>query len=94
MKVKDPAALADRLRRLEGAATTPLIAPPPIVVAAEAPATMAKPKAKTTSVFLRVPDELHVYLDGLAMARTRETGRGVTIQQIILEQLDAKRGEA
>jgi hypothetical protein len=82
-KPKDVEELADKLT---AAAATPLIpatkAPPP--AAQERPA--KRKKAASVSVFLRVPHDLHERLESEAIARTKRTGRGVTVQQIILEK--------
>lgn len=105
MKEKSASTLADRLKQMETAAGAPLVAPAPAPVAqvpAVAPVEEVdmrmrpgpRPKKVTHSVFVRVPADLHEYLDGQAIARTKATGRGVTIQQIILEKLEAERGQA
>lgn len=73
----------DLASRLTEAATAPLLAPAP--VAQERPA-RAK-KASSVSVFLRLPGELHARLEGEAVSRTKATGKGVTVQQIIVEKL-------
>ena len=36
---------------------------------------------------LRLPSDLHARLEGEAVNRTKATGKGVTVQQIILEKL-------
>jgi hypothetical protein len=41
---------------------------------------------RSVSVFLRIPPELHAKLESEAVTRTKATGKGVTIQQIILER--------
>lgn len=70
-------------------APAPALAP----VAEEAPqeqekATKKEPKkAGTASVFLRLPRDLFEKYDAEAVRRTKETGRGVSIQQVILEKL-------
>jgi hypothetical protein len=85
-KAKD---VEDLAGRLAAAAATPLIAPaspaPSPKAARERPA-KPKKKQRSLSVFLRVPHDLHERLEAEAIARTKRTGRGVTIQQIILEK--------
>lgn len=83
-KAKD---VADLASRLTVAATTPVMGvapplPPPVterVVAAR--------RRGSVSVFLRLPPELHARIEAIAIAKTRETGRGVTVQQVILDKL-------
>ena len=73
----------DLAGRLSEAAATPLVAVTP--VAQDRPA-----KAKKTgsvSVFLRLPFDLHSRLEGEAVARTKASGKGVTVQQVILDKL-------
>ncbi len=88
--MKQPKDVEDLAGKLAAAAATPLI--PTAVVAdpsarQERPTRTAKPKkAGSVSVFLRVPHDLHERLESEAIARTKRTGRGVTIQQIILEK--------
>ena len=82
MREKSASGLADRLRQMETAAGAPLVAPAPapaVVVPNAAPIEEVamrmkpgpKPKTVTHSVFLRVPADLHEYLDGQAIARTK-----------------------
>lgn len=102
MRERNPTALADRLKQMETAAAAPLVATAPAAVPQPSPTVEViapqkqgtKSRTVTRSVFLRIPEDLHEHLDGLAIARTKATGRGVTVQQIILEQLEAKRSEA
>jgi hypothetical protein len=85
--MKKPQGLDDLGSRLTQAAAAPLqnapalrIAPPP-----------KAPKASSIPVFVRVPAELHAELEAEATARTKATGRGVTVQQIILERCAGSR---
>jgi hypothetical protein len=81
--MKKPQGIDDLASRLTEAATAPLVpvAPSP----EERP---ARPKRiASVSVFLRLPQSLHARLEGEAINRTKATGRGVTVQQIILERL-------
>lgn len=55
----------------------------------EAPATQKKQKSDAVPVFLRLPATMYKHFDDLAIARTKETGRGVSVQQIIIEQLES-----
>jgi hypothetical protein len=48
----------------------------------------SKGKKATVAVFLRLPETLHNHLDAKAIARTKELGRGVSVQQVILEILE------
>jgi hypothetical protein len=86
--MKQPRDVEDLAGKLAAAAATPLISAPPTPSAQqERPTRTAKPKkAGSVSVFLRVPHDLHERLESEAIARTKRTGRGVTIQQIILEK--------
>jgi hypothetical protein len=47
-----------------------------------------KKKSDAVPVFLRLPAEMHKRFEEIAIARTKETGRGTSVQQIILEQLE------
>jgi hypothetical protein len=84
--MKKPKDVEELAGRIAEAAATPLIPASP----AQPPAAQkrpAKPKKQgSLSVFLRVPHDLHERLENEAIARTKRTGRGVTIQQIILEK--------
>ena len=40
------------------------------------------------SVFLRLSPELFAKIDAEAVERTKATGRGVTVQQVIVEKLE------
>lgn len=50
-------------------------------------------KAKTPSVklIMAIPPDLHQHYDKIAIKRTKETGRGVTVQQVILELMERNR---
>ena len=88
--MKKPKDVTDLASRLSQAATTPLV---PVVPAAiqksvETPVKPRKaPNRGSVSVFLRVPPELFKQFDEEAMSRTKATGRGVTVQQVILDKL-------
>ncbi len=88
--MKKASNIDDLASRLSQAATTPLVAPaavtPPTVSPDRAPSTKTQ-KRGSVSVFLRLPADLHAKLDEEATARTRATGRGVTVQQVILDRL-------
>ena len=78
--------ISELASRLQSASTTPLVAAAP--VAAEPQEKPRKgPKRGTVSVFLRLPPELFAQLDAEAVSRTKATGRGVTVQQVILDRL-------
>lgn len=51
----------------------------------EAPA--KKSKVEVKQVFLRLPLDLFEQLDAQAVAQTKATGRGVSIQQVIIDKL-------
>lgn len=89
---KDVSSLAERLQSsmttppLTIAKTEPAINP---TAATSVKAAKAEPAAKgSASVFLRVPNALYEKLAREAMARTKATGKGVTIQQVILAKLE------
>jgi predicted HicB family RNase H-like nuclease len=44
-------------------------------------------KRGSVAIILRIPPDLHAALDNEAVGRTKETGRGVSVQQVILEKL-------
>jgi len=81
-KAKDVDDLAGRLAE---AAATPLIPQPEQPEQPERPS-RAK-KVSSVSVFLRLPGELHSRLENEAVARTKATGKGVTVQQVIVDKL-------
>jgi hypothetical protein len=78
-KPKDIQALAERLQE---ASSTPVGASP----GTSEPAKASKRGAK--SVFLRLSPEMYKKLDVEAVSRTKATGRGVTVQQVILDRLE------
>lgn len=102
-KPKDVADLASRLASAASAPLIPPPEPVAAVPQAQpaetampavkepAPARAAKPRRKpqrtSVSVFLRLSQPLFERYDQEAMRRTRETGRGVTVQQVILDRL-------
>lgn len=102
-KPRNVADLADRLTQAATAplmAATPLeplVAPalPAIPNAEEAPEPQdihrrrrkPAPKRSTKTVYLRVPAPLYEKYDSEAVRRTKATGRGVTVQQVILDHL-------
>ena len=72
-------------------APLPVTAPRPIEKAA-APAALPEksrkaPNRATVPVFLRLSQTLYAQYDAEAVRRTKETGRGVTVQQVILDRL-------
>ena len=72
--------IADLAATLSEAASKPLV-----------PSAIVQPtgtrKRGSIAVFLKVPPDLHAKLDHEAVSRTKETGKGVTVQQVILEKL-------
>lgn len=90
--------VADLAARLAAAAETPLQAAVAPVVVQEIQVrepVIKKTEAKrgrvagvgTAPVYLRLPNHLHERLEAIAMERTRETGKGVSIQQVIIDVL-------
>jgi hypothetical protein len=75
-KPRDVQGLAERLQE---ASATPVGALPQRAAAS---------KRGTKSVFLRLSTGLFEKLDAEAVSRTKATGRGVTVQQVILEKLE------
>lgn len=97
--MKKPKDVSDLAARLTAGATRPLqmIAPevtPAPVPAAAAPVAAAavdansRAKRGSVSVFLRLPSGLHGRVADIATERTKQTGKGVTVQQVILEYLE------
>jgi len=74
----------DLAGRLSEAAAAPLLPMAP-VAQDNRPARTKKPGS--VSVFLRLPFDLHARLEAEAVARTKATGKGVTVQQVILDKL-------
>lgn len=91
--MKKPKDIANLASRLTDAATAPLVQASPVPPTAAAPQPQPQPrtvKAKkrgTVSVFLRLPPDLFTRIDAEAVNRTKATGRGVTVQQVILDKL-------
>ncbi len=97
--MKKPKDVADLANRLVNAATTPLVVSAPsgapgAAVEPAAPAVTAGPGKRrkapnraTVPVFLRISQALYERYDEEAVRRTKETGRGVTVQQVILDRL-------
>jgi len=89
--------VADLAARLSAAAETPLQVPVAPVVIQDNPIRepVVKSEAKrgraagigTAPVYLRLPNPIHERLEAIAMERTRETGKGVSIQQVIIDVL-------
>lgn len=104
--MKKPKDVAELASRLSSAASTPLVAPAPAFEAPEAsapvvqrtqerkpqsqPKTRTGPRRSTVSVFLRLSQPLYEQYDQEAVRRTKATGRGVTVQQVILDRLAGK----
>ncbi len=101
-KPKDVTDLANRLASAASAPLVPPPAPAvpaqaaPIVTASAEPpearpARAGKPrrppKRSSVSLFLRISPELYERYDSEAVRRTKETGRGVTVQQVIIARL-------
>jgi len=85
--MKKPKDVPELASQLAAAASAPLVsqtAPQP----AEGRGTGRRPPNRSSkSVFLRVPADLYAKFDSEAINRTKATGRGVTVQQVILDKL-------
>jgi len=98
-KMRKPKDVQELASRLTTAVTTPLVAPAPAPIALAAveasPAASEKrrkaPNRATVPVFLRIAQTLYDQYDEEAVRRTKETGRGVTVQQVILDRLTGAR---
>jgi hypothetical protein len=76
----------DLAGRLSEAASAPLLPSAPVAAVQDnRPARTKKPGS--VSVFLRLPADVHARLESEAVARTKATGKGVTVQQVILDKL-------
>lgn len=88
--MKKPKDVSDLAARLTAGATTPLqvaaSAAPNETVSIATPTGTAK--RSSVSVFLRLPSVLHGRVADIATERTKQTGKGVTVQQVILEVLE------
>jgi hypothetical protein len=81
-KSKDVEDLASRLSE---AAKAPLVGSAP---APQEPTPTTKTKKKASvAVLLRLPLELFEKCDAEAVSRTKATGRGVSVQQVIVDKL-------
>jgi hypothetical protein len=98
--MKKPKDVTELASRLASAAATPLVAPAPAPTAPAAvevsPAVLPEkrrkaPKRGTVAVFLRLPQTKYEEYDEEAVRRTKETGRGVSVQQVILDRLTGAR---
>ena len=94
--MKKPKDITDLASRLANAASTPLVTPASFSVTPieSMSAQTARPvrqrraaNRSTIPVFLRLSETLYDQYDSEAVRRTKETGRGVTVQQVILERL-------
>ena len=83
--MRKPASVDDLASRLTQAASAPLVPaiPPQAQVAVPKPSK----KGNSVSVFLRLPADLHAELEAEAVSRTKATGKGVTVQQVIVDKL-------
>ena len=84
--MKKPKDVPELANRLANAAATPLVEPVAEFLQ-PAPPTRRPPSRGSKSVFLRVPPDLYQRFDAEAIRRTKATGRGVTVQQVILDKL-------
>ncbi len=84
--MRKPTNVEDLAAKLSAAAHAPLVAPPQDEAA-------PKPRPQRTReasvpVFIRLPGKLHARYEAEAVARTKVSGKGVTIQQVIIEKLE------
>jgi hypothetical protein len=79
--MKKPANVDDLTASLTAAAAAPLVR-----VAQDPP---QRQKKASVSVFLRMPADLHARYEAEAVSRTKATGKGVTVQQVMIEKLDS-----
>jgi len=99
--MKKPKDVLDLASRLASAASMPLVVHSPISPAPAAPAIIEvaepsipqklrkkAPNRGTVPVFLRMSNTLYEEYDREAVRRTKATGRGVTVQQVILDRLE------
>ena len=95
--MKPPKGIESLADRLTEAATTPLViasAPVETRQPAAAPPATAKTPAKrsaeagSVSVFLRLKPSLFARFQGEATSRTKASGKGVSVQQVIIERLE------
>ena len=87
--MRKPANVEDLAAKLSAAAHAPLVAPPQDSAAPAAQKTRPqRTKESSIPVFIRLPSKLHAHYDAEAVARTRASGKGVTIQQVIIEKLE------
>ena len=82
--MKRPANVEDLTTTLTAAATAPLVR----AVMDMAPERPTRQKRGSVSVFLRLPADIHAKYETEAVARTKKTGKGVTVQQVMIEKLD------
>jgi hypothetical protein len=83
--MQKPKDVQDIAASIRTAAATPVQAVPQLrtIQKTEKP---VKAKSASIPVFVRVPVDLHAELEREATTRTKQTGKGVTVQQIILER--------
>jgi hypothetical protein len=87
--MRKPADVEDMAQRLRLASSAPLV--PSQDNAPEQPKPKPAKKAASKALFLRVPGPLYARYEAEAMKRTKQSGKGVTIQQVMLETLEASR---
>lgn len=102
--MRKPVDIGDLTAMLANAATTPALTlgaakpeptNPPAPAAPRAPAIVNRPVPRrpkdavpTVSVFLRVPKPLYDTYKKRAVARTKQSGEGVSVQLVILEKME------
>lgn len=84
--MKKPANVEDLTAKLSAAATAPLVAAPQEDAAPKVRA--QRKKEASIPLFVRLPGKLHARYEAEAVARTKASGKGVTVQQVIIEKLE------
>jgi hypothetical protein len=80
----------DLAGRLTEAASAPLVPSAPVAAVQDNRPARTPKKTGSVSVFLRLPSDVHARLESEAVTRTKATGKGVTVQQVILDKLARK----
>ena len=89
--MKKAQGIEDLAGRLSEAASAPLLPSTPVAAVQDNRPTKTPKKTGSVSVFLRLPADVHARLDSEAVARTKATGKGVTVQQVIIDKLTSQK---
>lgn len=82
--MKKAQGIEDLAGRLSEAASAPLF---PVEAVQENRPVKTTRKTGSVSLFLRLPADVHARLESEAVARTKAIGKGVSVQQVILDKL-------